>query len=152
MPRLKTSPLKLAFPGPPDPRSSSGAVHRSSASISKGLLLPTLFSCIPWSRVLGSSSTENPPIPGSNTKTVGTPLPLLHKRQYSTPCWWPPTARPTFWVWLWPGGTVEFQELFITMVSDLQHKAAVHHTVPGLEAPMGETPMVQIPHTLGGGM
>lgn len=63
-----------------------------------------------------------------------------------------PTAQPTFWVWLWPGRTVEFQELFVTMISDLEYKTAVYHTVPGLEAPVGEPPMVQIQHTLGGDM
>lgn len=76
-------------------------------------------------------------------------LPLLHKHQCTTPYSWPPAPKLTFWGWLGPGRTMRLQELCITIVSDLEHKASVHHTVPGLEAPVGETPMVQIPQTLG---
>lgn len=34
------------------------------------------------------------------------------------------------------------------MVSDLENKASIHHTVSGLEAAVREMPMVQIPHAL----
>lgn len=34
------------------------------------------------------------------------------------------------------------------MVSDLENKASIHHTVSGLEASMREMSMVQIPHAL----
>lgn len=36
------------------------------------------------------------------------------------------------------------------MVSNLENKASIHHTVAGLEAAVGEMPMVQIAHTLVG--
>lgn len=61
-----------------------------------------------------------------------------------------PALELTFWGWLGPGRAMRFQELCIAIVSNLEHEATVHHTVPGLEAPVGEMLMVQIPHTLGG--
>lgn len=41
------------------------------------------------------------------------------------------------------------QELSIAVVSDLEHKAAIHYTVPGLEAAMGEVSVMQVSHALG---
>lgn len=58
------------------------------------------------------------------------------------------TRELTFRGWPWARSPLSVQELRIAVVSDLQHKAAVHHTVSGLEAAMREMSMVQIPHAL----
>jgi len=55
---------------------------------------------------------------------------------------------PTFWGWLNIWAFLCFQELIITIVSDLQHKPAIHNTVTRLETSMGKISVMQIPNSL----
>lgn len=59
------------------------------------------------------------------------------------------TLELTFWGWLGSRRLLGMQELSIAVVSDLEHKAAIHYTVPGLEAAMGEVSVMQVSHALG---
>lgn len=64
--------------------------------------------------------------------------------------WWLlSTLELTFWGWLGLRSLLSVQELCIAMISDLEHKTPIHHTVSGLEAAMREVSMVQVLHALG---
>lgn len=182
---LKASPLRVPRPGPPGPRSSSGAVHRSSAITGQGHTAVTHWppklardgqalhtsgviaqSLQPWEKHVPLVT----PFAGKRLETQRKSLQLevtLRKCQrvgglpltpgltstdlnsgLRTSCGPFPTRELTFRGWPGAQSLLSVKELCITVVGDLQYKAPIHHTVPGLEAAVREVSMVQIPHTL----
>lgn len=178
---LKASPLRVPRPGPPGPRSSSGAVHRSSAITGQGHTVVTKVardgqvlhtsgviaqSLQPWEKHVPLVT----PFAGKRLETQRKSLQLevtLRKCQgvgglplipgltsidlnssLRTSCGSLPTNELTFRGWPGARSPLNVKELCITVVGDLQYKAPIHHTVPGLEAAVREVSMVQIPYTL----